>query len=447
MPWWADLPYTNFHACITPDLLHQLHQGLFKSHVLPWVFTAIGAGVADGRFSAMSHAQGMRHFAKRVSKIQQWTGRESKEIMKQILPVLVGSTINVDFVELIRSALDFMYRAHASRMDDEDIAELEESLSTFHRLKAVVVELGMYKEMGRFDNVPKIHMLSHYSHSTRELGTPDGFNTESPEHLHIIYAKRPYRASNKVKPKPQMLKLIQRQEAIRIHRAYLKDCFGPFEDVAEEPGGVVAEDVEVEDDDDDDDDDEDGDDYGGTDEVAAGAAVGSQGNEGGEEVAGRDGGTSMDLGPAGDDSDHEADHEAEEVCEIPEPNYPGAVVGCAKRPTCEVLGHKIVKSYETSDLATALTNCLSSRLNISDTTGLISLHHTFPVWHRFSLQHRPLSFAPGEPPKRDVIRAHPAQGDRMGEFDTVLILDKPEKFGLERKFSTLYPLRILTTGP
>lgn len=427
MPWWADIPYMNFHSCIAPDLLHQLHQGLFKSHILPWIFTSIGSVLADARFSAMPQAQGMRHFSNRVSKIQQWTGRESKELMKQILPVLVGSGVNIDFVELIRNALDFMYRAHASRMDDEDIAELEDCLATFHRLKAVVVESGLYKEIGRFDNIPKIHMLSHYSHSTRELGTPDGFNTESPEHLHIIYAKRPYRASNKVKPKPQMLKMIQRQEAIRIHHAYLKDCFGPFEEVAEEPGGVMnAEEVEEEDEENEEENKEEDEEE---DEAGGGIGVDSRGNSKGEaQGIGLDAGTDLDH-----DSDNEVGHEAEEANAMPEPNYPDATVIMAKRQTCEVLGHGLVKSCGT-DFASAVTNCLSSKLNISDAKGLISLHHSFPVWHKFLLQHRPLSFAPGEPPKRDVVRARPGQGDHAAQFDTVLILDKPEKFGLDRKF-------------
>jgi len=39
--------------------------------------------------------------------------------------------------------------------------------------------------------------MMHYAASVRLFGSLDGFNTELPERLHIDYAKKAYRASNK----------------------------------------------------------------------------------------------------------------------------------------------------------------------------------------------------------------------------------------------------------
>ncbi|KAG8740269.1 hypothetical protein FRC11_000316, partial [Ceratobasidium sp. 423] len=56
---------------------------------------------------------------------------------------------------------------------------------------------------------------------------PDGYNTEGPEHLHIEYAKVPWRASNKVKPLPQMINDGDGDEGV--------------EDVIEDAEGVTEE--------------------------------------------------------------------------------------------------------------------------------------------------------------------------------------------------------------
>lgn len=45
-PFWANLPYSNIHASMTPDILHQLHGGVFK-HILEWCQLALGKKELD----------------------------------------------------------------------------------------------------------------------------------------------------------------------------------------------------------------------------------------------------------------------------------------------------------------------------------------------------------------------------------------------------------------
>lgn len=55
------LPHVNFAACVTPDLLHQIHKGLFKGHLVKWLWTILGKERIDARMAAMTVADGMRH--------------------------------------------------------------------------------------------------------------------------------------------------------------------------------------------------------------------------------------------------------------------------------------------------------------------------------------------------------------------------------------------------
>ncbi|KAG9118781.1 hypothetical protein FRC07_006530, partial [Ceratobasidium sp. 392] len=172
---------TGRRECITPDLLHQLHKGLFKGHAMRWAQRTVGKKKIDKRFMAMTPRTDMRHFKKGISSVKQWTGREAKEMMKTFVPML----------------------AEDNAMSEE--LELEEAHAEMHRLKHSVVDAGIYEDLNRFNDIPKWHMVSHYAETIRDLGTPDGYNTEAPEYLHIVYVKRRWAVSNKRDAIPQII--------------------------------------------------------------------------------------------------------------------------------------------------------------------------------------------------------------------------------------------------
>lgn len=415
-PWWASLPYVNLSTCLVPDILHQLYQGLVKPHAVRWSQHAVGLERLDDYLASMPKAPGMRHFSRGVSKFKNWTGRESKEVAKQLLPAVADQTVP-KMVTLVRAILDFTFRAHQSRMTDTEVDKLEEALAAIHESKGVLVELGVHKSFGHVNRIPKLHMVSHYSYFIREMGTPDDYSTEAPEHLHIEYAKRGWRHSNKVRPLPQMIKFVQRFEAIRIQRAYLDTYYGLPGDRTVEESRVVY----------------------GDDEDAL------------EEKEKDEGGEAEDAEDEGDEEDN-VFVEGRGACDRHEV-YPEPDRGQAKKPTAPgQCGWHLIEQHGVTNLVADCHRWLKKHLGPSTYHDPVTPFHLFNVWHKFYLTHGYLYFDPDQSFKREVVRAKPPAPalpggqPNTGTFDTVLFMDNPKAFGIHRESLTCYqPTFFLST--
>jgi hypothetical protein len=143
-------------------------------------------------------------------------GHEHKEIQCVFVGLLVGA-VQPAVLKSATAAIDFIYYAQFQVHTSKSLDAMANSLKVFHENKDIFIRAGVREHF----NIPEFHSMVHYIEAIKSRGSADGFNTESPERLHINFAKEGYRVSNKKDYVKQMTVWLERQEAIAQFGGYL----------------------------------------------------------------------------------------------------------------------------------------------------------------------------------------------------------------------------------
>ncbi|KAH9990721.1 hypothetical protein BJV77DRAFT_1060934 [Russula vinacea] len=192
-PFTAEFPRADIHELLCSDLLHQIIKGMFKDHLITWVgeyliivhgptcAAAIMADI-DHRIAASLPFPGQRCFPEGRG-FKQWTGDDSKALMKVYLPAISGH-VPCQMVHCL-AALRSMGLA----------------LNQFHAKRVIFTEHSVRVNF----NLPRQHSLIHYRRNIQLFGSPNGLCSSITESKHIRSVKELWRRSSHFKALGQML--------------------------------------------------------------------------------------------------------------------------------------------------------------------------------------------------------------------------------------------------
>ncbi|KAH9916450.1 uncharacterized protein B0H18DRAFT_939252 [Fomitopsis serialis] len=223
-PFTDHFPRADIHEALSPDLLHQVIKGTFKDHLVEWVLEYIKTHHStheanaliddlDRRLRSVPAFPGLRRF-KEGRNFKQWTGDDSKALMKIFIPAITG-IVPDRVVQCVRTFLDFCYIARRSSHDSRSLQEMEDTLRRFHELRSVFRDEDVRNSFA----LPRQHALAHFVRGIRLFGSPNGLCTSITESKHIRAVKRPWRATNKNNPLIQILEVNSRLNKLAAARS------------------------------------------------------------------------------------------------------------------------------------------------------------------------------------------------------------------------------------
>ncbi|KAF7368210.1 hypothetical protein MVEN_00140700 [Mycena venus] len=197
IPFTADFPRADIHELISMDLLHQIIKGTFKDHIVDWIEEYIRAtndnteadrilADIDRRIAITPPFPGLRHFP--VGRgFKQWTGNDSKGLMKVYLPAIAGH-VPSQVVQMVAHIKEFCHLVRRSVIDKDTLLAIDATVNRFHQTREI---FRVIRPDGF--SLPRQHSMVHYRPLIQAFGAPNGLCSSITESKHIKAVKKLYR--------------------------------------------------------------------------------------------------------------------------------------------------------------------------------------------------------------------------------------------------------------
>ncbi|KAF8349311.1 hypothetical protein F5887DRAFT_1070646 [Amanita rubescens] len=176
-PFWKTLPYVDIFQAITPNVLDQLFQGVFK-HLVSWLKQPYEFREIDARTQRLIPNHHIQIFPNGVTSFSRVTSEEHNFISRIILGVIADMRLPTG-----------MDSARLPVVSARHLMSMRKALDEFHRNKQIFIDSGIC-------DIPQLHACVRYVASLKLFGTTDNYNTQQTERLKLDYTKEMYRASN-----------------------------------------------------------------------------------------------------------------------------------------------------------------------------------------------------------------------------------------------------------
>ncbi|KAF7349140.1 hypothetical protein MVEN_01436200 [Mycena venus] len=216
VPFTWDFLRADIYELLSPDLLHQVIKGTFKDHLVAWVGEYLenehGKAKAkkimadiDRRIAAVPPFPGLRRFPEGRG-FKQWTGDDSKALMKVYLPAIEGH-VPAQMLRTFSAFLDFCYLVRRNVVNEATLTAIDAALARYHHERTIFVDSGVCPNGFC---LPRQYSLTHYRYLIQEFGASNGLCSSITESKHIKAVKQPWRRSSRYEALAQMLTINDR---------------------------------------------------------------------------------------------------------------------------------------------------------------------------------------------------------------------------------------------